>query len=233
MEAWPRLLSELTRGLAANPSDPLPLRLAKSFADVVGADGAAVTLGHTTAQRGLLCATDEMAETIEDTQDVLREGPSLDAFRTRDAVASDSTEEQRQRWPNLVEFFDSRGPLPYIYSFPMRPHTEAFGVMLAYRREAGGLLVSVAEAQMLANAIAVAVLGDLQEESASGKWLVRDRISQATGMVVAQLGIHPRDALALLRAHAFTQATTLSETSAEVLARTLVFSDDQNGDGPR
>jgi AmiR/NasT family two-component response regulator len=62
-------------------------------------------------------------------------------------------------------------------------------------------------------------------------WVTRDRISQATGMVVAQLRIAPADALALLRAHAFAHTTTIAEVSLAIVSRELDFTDRQ-GDAP-
>ena len=43
-------------------------------------------------------------------------------------------------------------------------------------------------------------------------------------MVIAQLGVAPDDAMALLRAHAFAQGATLSEVAALVVQRRLDFS---------
>ncbi len=57
-------------------------------------------------------------------------------------------------------------------------------------------------------------------------WSKRAEIHQATGMVVAQLGVSPTDAFARLRAHAFTQGTTLAEVARAVVARRLRFTED-------
>ena len=45
----------------------------------------------------------------------------------------------------------------------------------------------------------------------SGAWSSRAGIHQATGMVIAQLGISPDDALAVLRAHAYAEDIPLDE----------------------
>ena len=60
--------------------------------------------------------------------------------------------------------------------------------------------------------------------------MTRDRVSQATGMVVAQLKITPTDALALLRAHAFAHGTTVAEVSRGIIGRELDFAADRQGD---
>ena len=47
---------------------------------------------------------------------------------------------------------------------------------------------------------------------------------QATGMVVAQLGVHEDDALALLRAHAYSHDQSVGHTAHDVVTRHLTFS---------
>ena len=48
-------------------------------------------------------------------------------------------------------------------------------------------------------------------------------VQPATGMVIAQLGIGPDDALALLRAHAYAHATSLDAIAVQVTSRQLDF----------
>jgi AmiR/NasT family two-component response regulator len=55
-------------------------------------------------------------------------------------------------------------------------------------------------------------------------WSTRAEIHQATGMVVAQLGISSQDAFARLRAHAFAEHRMLGEVAEDVVARRLIFS---------
>jgi hypothetical protein len=108
------------------------------------------------------------------------------------------------------------------------------GVVSVYQVDERGLAVSPDEAQFLANALGVALLGHLDSDTASEeRWAVRDRFDQATGMVVAQLRVRPEDAAAVLRAHAFAHATTLETVSLWVLTRTLDFSDRDGSDGTR
>ncbi|MGB9012243.1 MAG: ANTAR domain-containing protein, partial [Aeromicrobium sp.] len=50
-------------------------------------------------------------------------------------------------------------------------------------------------------------------------------VHQATGMVVAQVGVHQDDAVALLRAQAFFQNTTLEDVATQVIQRSINFRD--------
>lgn len=229
MEARPVLLGHLTRVLANTaPQSPLPLRLCLAFAEMVSADGAAITIGFTSPDRATLCATDTFSERAEDSQDVLREGPSLDAYRTRTAVCGFSYAEQLNRWPMLTKALH-RGDRPVMLSaFPMRPSSEVLGVLGTYQIHERGLSRSSEDAQFLADAIGVAVLGGMDSSVESDQlWAARDQVSQATGVVVAQLKIAPPDALALLRAHAFAHAATVAEVSRAIVARELDFSIDR------
>jgi hypothetical protein len=232
MEDRPVLLGELTRVLAATaPRAPLPLRLCIAFSEIVDAQGAAITIGFNNPDRATLCSTDPLADRAEDSQDTLREGPSLDAFRTSTPVCGLSYADQVARWPMLGQTLDRPGRRVLLHAFPMRPDSEVLGVLSAYQTHDRGLSRSCADAQFLADAIGVAVLGRMDAaDEADQLWAVRDLVSQATGMVVAQLRIAPPDALALLRAHAFAHTTTVSEVSRGVLARTLDFTTQEPGD---
>jgi hypothetical protein len=227
------LLAHLTRVLATTaPRAPLPLRLCLAFTEIVEAEGAAITIGFTAPDRATLCATDQLSDRSEDSQDMLREGPSLDAFRTRTPVCGLTHAEQIARWPMLSQALDRPGRSVLLHAFPMRPDSEVLGVLSAYQTHERGLARSCDDAQFLADAIGVAVLGGLDSPDESQQmWVTRDRISQATGMVVAQLLIAPADALALLRAHAFAHTTTIAEVSLAIVSRELDFTDRQ-GDAP-
>jgi hypothetical protein len=88
------------------------------------------------------------------------------------------------------------------------------------------------QAQFLANAIGAALVKIPPDEpNLDGRpWEARSEIHQAVGMVVAQLGVDPDDAFALLRAHAFAHNTTLAAVAQDIISRRLHFSDDVDDD---
>jgi hypothetical protein len=235
MEQPGALLAQLTRVLArTEPRAPTSLRMCVAFSKVLASDGASISVGIASPERITLCATDDAAADVEDAQDVLSEGPSVDAYRTGTAVTGLSLAEQRLRWPMLSEMLETRGAQLDLHAFPVRPESAVLGVVSVYQVDDRALAVSPDEAQFLANALGVALLGHLDSDTASEeRWAVRDRFDQATGMVVAQLRVRPEDAAAVLRAHAFAHATTLETVSLWVLTRTLDFSDRDGSDGTR
>ena len=227
------LLAQLTRVLArTEPEAPTSLRMCVAFSKVLASDGASITVGIESPERIMLCATDEAAAEVEQAQDVLSEGPSVDAYRTGSAVSGLSLAEQRLRWPMLSEVLETRGLQLDLHAFPVRPDSAVLGVVCVYQAAERALAVGPDGAQFLANALGVALLGHLDSHTASDeRWAARDRFDQATGMVVAQLRVGPEDAAAVLRAHAFAHATTLETVSLWVLDRTLDFSDPDSSDG--
>jgi hypothetical protein len=134
----------------------------------------------------------------------------------------------------LSEMLETRGTQLDLHAFPVRPESPVLGVVCVYQAGERALAVSPDEAQFLANALGVAVVGQLGLDTGSDeRWAARDRFDQATGMVVGQLKVSPEDAAAVLRAHAFAHATTLETVSLWVLGRTLDFSDLDSSDGTR
>ena len=227
MPTRPELMLRLTQTLASMPTgDPLPLRMCAAFVQLVDASGGSITLGYASSERTLICATDDASARYEDAQDFLREGPSLDAFRTGHVVSSLSVEDQRHRWPGLIS--SVRRPWSAVRAIPIHPHSTVMGVLTIH--DGLDTLREDGELNFLADAIGAAIVGDLPaRDDESRLWSERDRVSQATGMVIAQLGITPSDALALLRAHAFAQETSVVEVSRSVVERELDFSRSDRG----
>lgn len=233
VEEQKELLVQLARKLArSSPDATLPLRLCVAYTELVGAEGGSISMDFSSTERVVLCATDDRCARIEDAQEVLREGPSLDAYRTGVAVTGLSAAEQAQRWPLLGETLEANFPATALHAFPITPDAHVVGAVLVYRTRDPRLTVSAEQAQFLANAVGIALLGELDSQSLTEEtWSARDRVDQATGMVVAQLHVTPGDARAVLRAHAYAHETSLAQVSAWVLDRELTFTDSDSSDG--
>lgn len=237
MDASYELLRRLTRTLATEQGGTLTERLCRAFVRLVGADSATVTLGD--APGSVLFATDTRAERLEDLQALAREGPSIQARSGQAPVVLTDSALLARRWPTLAETLAAQaaGPdFPAVHAFPMRPQDVVLGVLTTYGFRQGELRLDLKAAQFLANAVGVALLGTLRQGDPASpddvdgalddeRWLARDQISQATGMVVAQLRLPSADALAVLRAHAYAEDTTLSAVSRRVVDRQLRFTD--------
>jgi hypothetical protein len=111
-----------------------------------------------------------------------------------------------------------------VLAVPMRPWNDGVIGVLTIHHDSTDL-PDRDQAQFLANAVGAALVQDPPTETdlRAGPWSTRSEIHQATGMVVAQLRISPDDALALLRAHAFSHETTLAAVAEQVTSRRLHF----------
>jgi len=234
MDERASVLSGLAQAMARqNRIEPLPDRLCRSATNLLGAEGGAITVAYARDDRLTLCVTDERAARLEDLQDVLGEGPGPTAYRTGLQVRA-NVGVGDQRWPQ----FDAHASKVFgtigVHAIPIRPDRSTLGVFTCHLPAENDLLLTSGTVQFLANAVGVALLRDPTPESTAGTdsaglWSGRARIHQATGMVVAQLGIEAADALVLLRAHAFAQDATLDGIAAAVIARELNFSDIDHG----
>lgn len=227
------LLARLAAGLAegADRGVPLPTRLCRSAARVLGCDGGALTLAPTPLERLTLTTTDATARALEEAQDVVGEGPGHDALVTGAYSRLDLTARggPDPRWPLLdSECLAVLAPL-VVHSFPMLQGREVVGVMTLHQRGTGrgiGGEVDVDAALAVARVVSAALLADgrTQDTAADVRWSAAAEVRRATGMVVAQLGIPENDALDLIRAHAYSSAQSLAHTAHAVVTTELVFS---------
>jgi hypothetical protein len=221
------LLARLARLIAEDDAAlPLETRLCHAYLAIMGGRGAALTVAYTRPERVTLCTTDDIAARLEDLQDVLGEGPGPTAYASGEIVAVDLCGETA-RWPLFTEAARKIPGTSALYAVPMRPWSDGvIGVLTIHQDSIE--LPGREQAQFLANAIGAALVKDPPVESdlRKGPWSARSQVHQATGMVVAQLRIGPEDALALLRAHAFSHDTTLAAVAEQVTSRQLHFTDD-------
>ena len=132
------------------------------------------------------------------------------------------------RWPLLSDGIKDRLGRCAVYAIPIKPGPQTMGVATFYQHEPAPMLIDDLEAQLLIDADGVALVKDtdILDDDTHAKaesWHSRARVHQATGMVMAQLGISSDDGIALLRAHAYAHQQSLAATSEDVVARRLDF----------
>ena len=225
------VLTDLARAVAAQERQlPLPERLCHAAGTIMGARGVSLTIAYTAPHRVTLCSTDDGAARLEDLQDVLGQGPGPTAYRTGRqirVVVGDPGTSGDARWTQFdAAVLDAFGAVR-ITAIPIHPDGEVLGVLTCHQPADSAPRLGEDTAQFLADAIGVALLKDPDQLATdlSGPWSSRAQIHQATGMVVAQLGISPDEALALLRAHAFAYTWSLAQVAASVVAGELNFTE--------
>jgi hypothetical protein len=227
----PRLLSHLARLIAdaKQAGAPLETRMCQAYLAILGGDGAAVTMAYTHAQRVTLCCTDDSSAQLEDLQDVLQEGPGQDAYRSGEVKVADLGAETSP-WPLFADAARKAVGAVQVCALPMQPNRQVIGVLTVYHRHRGAA-VDHDDARFLSDAIGAVLVHASTgiDDLRTGPWATRAGIHQATGMVVEQLHVAPADALALLRAHAYTHDSSLAEVADRIVQRRLAFTDQDAG----
>lgn len=225
-ETHERLVGRLAATLASlHGVEPIASRLCEGGRQMLGADGAALTI-VTEASRMLVAATDDLAGRLDDLQEVVGEGPGHDARRDRTVRVANLADHDDPRWPLLREQATTVGFGGAIIAVPLLPDVEPIGTLTAHR-PGPPFEVDSQTATFLGVAIGTALLQDpqlaRQDEIYAEAWASRAQIHQATGMVVSQVGVRPEDALALLRGQAFVQGSPLLDLAQQIVDRSIDF----------
>jgi len=202
----------------------------------IGVSGAAVsTLGNPLGNE-TLCASDDHAARLDEIQLDLGEGPCWVAAGSRRPVLEpDMRNPSDISWPLARHAMLANG-LGAVFAFPLVVAGLSLGAVDLYSRTARDISdQEVTDATSLSRIVARQVLrrallsADLPQEE-SDAWegrFSRREVHQATGMVVAQMGIPPDDALLVLRGHAFATGRSVRDVAEDVVGRVLDFSPDR------
>ena len=220
------LLSRLAQAVAREPAEhPLTWRVCHAAREVMGVDGASITMDNSAPSRVILCATDMRSDMLENLQDVLGEGPCRDAFDLGQPMQTGLDRHAASRWPQFVPAAEKIvGPEAVLWAFPMHSAGDVIGTMNLYRLSQGPLAESIDAVQFLADTLAATLLREpsaLAEMADASAWSSRAVVHQATGMLVAQLGVSIDDALAVLRSYAFANSAHLAHVARAVVERKL------------
>lgn len=197
-------------------------------------DAAAISLVFDGASSGTLGSSGASARIYDELQFTFGEGPCLDSVAQRTPVlVADLADPGDTRWP-------AYGPamlahrIRGVFAMPVLVAGEHVGALDLFRFLPGEL-----GANQLAGAIAAAELAgipllDLMNDDLvaavndpeSDAWaelhaLSRAEVSQATGMLVAQLGVDPAEALVRLRAHAYITGRSATDVARDIVDRRL------------
>ena len=199
-----------------------------------GIDAAAISLVFDGANTGTLGSSGASARAYDELQFTFGEGPCLDSVTYRAPIlVADLADPDDTRWPAYgaaMLAHEIRG----VFAMPLVVAGEHVGALDLFRAQPGRLtgeqLTGAVAAAELASVPLLDIMdGDLQaaaDDPSSNAWtelsiLSRAEVSQATGMLVAQLGIEPAEALVRLRAHAYATDRTATEVARDILDRRL------------
>jgi hypothetical protein len=209
-------------------------RLCEACVTLLDVDAAAISLVFDGSNTGTLGSSGGDARALDELQFTVGEGPCLLSVTTCSPVmVHDLADPAEQRWPVYGRaMLDLR--IRSVCAMPVVVAGEYVGALDLFRTLPGRL-----DSDQLAGAIVAAELAgipvldlldaDLQaavSDPESTAWtelnvLSRAEVSQATGMLVAQLGIEPAEALLRLRAHAYATGRAATEVARDILERRL------------
>ena len=230
----------LTAAIGAHRGGEAADRLCCACVDLFGVDAAAISLVFDGANNGTLGASSQPARAFDELQFTMGEGPCLDSVASRTPVlVPDLGDPAETRWPAYGPALLAHD-IRSVHAMPVVLAGQYVGALDLYRGRVG-----VLGAEEMAGALVAAELaempmldllsGDMDgalEDPDSDAWaelnrLTRVEISQATGMLIAHLGVGPAEALARLRAHAYATGCSATEVARDILDNKLELDVDE------
>lgn len=228
------ILDRLTSAMGGDRGAAAADRLCRACVDVLAVDAAALSLILDGTHNGTLGASGASARLFDELPFTYGEGPCLDTVALGQPVlVRDLADPIEERWPayrSAMLGHRIRG----VYALPVVIGGQCAGALDLFRSEPGRL-----SQETLAGAIAAADLAELpvldltcdvlQEpitEPEGKAWrelsrFARVEVSQATGMLMAQLDVDASVALVRLRAHAYATGRTATEVARDIVDRRL------------
>lgn len=197
-------------------------------------DAAAISLVFDGTNAGTLGSSGASARMYDELQFLYGEGPCLEAVTRRAPVSvTDLARPGEVRWPiygpALLQH-QVRG----VYAMPVLAAGEYVGALDLFRVKPDALVGeqfagAVIAAELAGMPVLDLLADDMQaavDDPNSSAWadlytLSRAEVSQATGMLVAQLDVDPTEALMRLRAHAYSTGRGATEVARDILDRRL------------
>jgi len=227
----PNRLARVTTMLGGDTGGDAEHSLCENSASVARVSGAGVVLILHGRALGTVCSSNDVAETVEEVQYTLGEGPCIDAFTTRQPVMEpDLAADDGVRWPGFREGALAAG-IHAAFGFPILVGPVCIGALNLYQDHSGTLSDDqVADAEAIAH-VAGRIVMDWQSVAGEGslarqlEHLPANRavVHQATGMVSVQAAVPIDDAATMLRAYAFATNRPVHDVATAVVARDLRF----------
>ena len=209
-------------------------RLYEPLLALLPVDGLSIsTFGHILAAE-TISASDPKSFRLDELQFDLGEGPCWDALETAKPVLEpDIRERPNHVWPAFSEAIIAEN-FGALFAFPLMLGPLRIGAIDLYTNQPYRLgEQDIQHVEILATVVSRMVLNralrlsesDLvgEADTATRRAFSRREIHQATGMVLAQLGIPAADAFLVIQGHAFAAGRSMLDISSEIIDRRLSF----------
>lgn len=210
-------------------------QLAIACADVLSVDGAGLSLFSPHFIRTPIGASDPLATAAERLQFTVGEGPCLAAQSQQNPVRAADVE-LAQRWPTFHRELVTKTPYRGIISLPLQGSLLGHAAIDLYFRHSERVLDPTSRQTTAAADIVTGILETHLRAIPLGSTAVDDwiqaaqtndraMISIAIGMITAAEDVNFTDALALLRAHAYTTGLSLDQLCVDLVTGRTTSSD--------
>ncbi|WP_370381975.1 ANTAR domain-containing protein [Catenulispora sp. GAS73] len=206
---------------------------AEAAARALGVDGITAGVGSGPSGTVLAWGSGAVSAEVDHLQFTLGQGPGTDCAASGLPVLAPDLTASGARWPAFAPAAAALG-VRAVFAFPLNIGAMSVGTMLAYRGAEGSLSdKQYTDAVGLAIAVTVVLIGRRSvRDGGPDNWVpagwaapqtYRAEVHQATGMISVQLGVSLAEALARLRAYAYSRDRLIAEVAADVVARRLRF----------
>ncbi|MDQ0573918.1 GAF and ANTAR domain-containing protein [Agromyces albus] len=196
--------------------------------DVIPVTGAAIsTLGDFLGSE-TVTASDSIAARIDEVQFDLGEGPCWDALATGLPALHPDFRSTMARWPAFSEALSAQ-PIRSLFAFPLIIGPLRIGALDLYAvqpMELGSrdakrteVFASIVSRHVLRRALRESGVTDSEDNAPNSRRIIH----QATGFVIAQLGISAEDAHLLIQGQAFSQGRSMHEIAEDLIQSRLTF----------
>jgi len=195
--------------------------------DVIPVTGAAIsTLGDFLGSE-TVSASDAVAARIDEVQFDLGEGPCWEALGEGMPVLAADLARVR-RWPAFSEAISSL-QVGALFAFPLVIGPLRIGALDLYAvrpmelaeedAKRSAVFASILSRHVLRRAVSTSEAGEPEDNAPNSRRIIH----QATGFVIAQLGISAEDAHLLIQGQAFAQGRSMREVAEDVIERRLSY----------
>lgn len=209
-------------------------RLCEACVGLLKVDAAAVSLVFDGANVGTFGASGAKARLYDELQFTVGEGPCIDSVARRAPVmVEDLTDPNENRWPAyspvMIDY-----EIRSVFAMPVVVAGEYVGALDFFRTAPDGVDAEQIAGMAVAAELAQLPLLDLLSEDLqaavsdpqSRAWselnaLSRTEVSQATGIVMAQLNLDSTAALVRMRAHAYLSGRSTTAVARDIIDRRL------------
>jgi len=205
----------------------LPVRLSVACSQVLGVDGAGVSLAGRDGERIPLGASSDVAGCAERLQFTAGEGPCATAQEAREPVFA-RMDDLRRRWSDFAELLVRETPYRGVIALPLQEAIAGLGAINLYFRDEDAVprldvFEAMAVGDLVTTELSEAAVWSTWSPSRGPAWMHspsaerRAAVWRALGMVGLALGIEPATALELLRATARATGSTVDDVAADLL----------------